>query len=77
MKEEIKGVHICTTAYLKKTGFNFSAYDYMANLTIGDITFKNCKVLSEFAFCLNDDGTQVAVISLKESKCSIEKIYLN
>ena len=41
MKEEIKGVHICSTAYLKKTGFNFSAYDYMANLTIGDITFKN------------------------------------
>ena len=45
MKEEIQGVQICTTAYLKKTGFNFSAYDYMANLTIGDITFKNCKII--------------------------------
>ncbi len=74
----IKGVSI-EYKKLKDTGFDFSAFEYMANLIYNEgnktIILKNAKILDNKAIIVNKDLTTVFLVDLSlNPNVKVEKI---
>jgi hypothetical protein len=52
---------------LKKNGFDFNSFDFMADLVDGDNILKNAIVVENIAVIINDTKTSACIIDLREN----------